>query len=336
MGYQSYQSYQIFDYFLKKNIIIQYYIINITNIVLCNFLKHTSYCALDGNASQEIIHDIPNRNTNKMKFDHVIMNPPYCRNLHLKILNEAMCYSDDIVNLSPIRWLQDPIAERKRNSDFNKFENVRNHIESLDVITDVEAQILFSAGFLSDLCIYHLTDKGGFAIKENTIIKKIINKSCKTLKDVLEENKVDGWRVRLSEMRPAPSFAPNSNVYINFTYYTTSSVRSWVYKDGYTPNGETYWTNHNTTKGSRDKSVVGDPLPLSIKFNTQEEAVNFENSTKTRFHRYMISKMKTDAHFPFKFVPWLGDYTRSWTDKDLYEYFNLTPEEIAIIESEIQ
>ena len=24
-----------------------------------------------------------------------------------------------------------------------------------------------------------------------------------------------------------------------------------------------------------------------------------------------------------------------WTDKDLYEYFNLTPEEISIIESEI-
>lgn len=52
-----------------------------------------------------------------MKFDHIIMNPPYCRNLHLKILNEAICYSDDIVNLSPIRWLQDPLAERKRNSD---------------------------------------------------------------------------------------------------------------------------------------------------------------------------------------------------------------------------
>ena len=39
-----------------------------------------------------------------MKFDHVIMNPPYHRNLHLKILNEAINHSDDIVNLSPIRW----------------------------------------------------------------------------------------------------------------------------------------------------------------------------------------------------------------------------------------
>ena len=69
-----------------------------------------------------------------MKFDHIIMNPPYCRNLHLKILNEAICYSDDIVNLSPIRWLQDPLAEYKKNSDWKKFEDIRNKIESLEVI----------------------------------------------------------------------------------------------------------------------------------------------------------------------------------------------------------
>jgi type I restriction-modification system DNA methylase subunit len=48
------------------------------------------------------------------KFDHIIMNPPYSRNLHLKILSNALDYSDDIVNLSPVRWLQDPLAELKK------------------------------------------------------------------------------------------------------------------------------------------------------------------------------------------------------------------------------
>ena len=46
-----------------------------------------------------------------MNFDHIIMNPPYNRNLHLKILQEAMKHSNDVVNLSPIRWLQDPLAD---------------------------------------------------------------------------------------------------------------------------------------------------------------------------------------------------------------------------------
>ena len=271
-----------------------------------------------------------------MPFDHIITNPPYDKNLHLKILREAMKHSDEIVNLSPIRWLQDPLAEYKRGSDWKKFADVRAKIESLEIISDTEAQNLFGADFLSDIGIYHITENGGWTMNENTIIKKIINKGCPTLKDALEENKVDGWRVRLSEMRPAPSFAPNSNVYINFTYYTTSSVRSWVYKDGYTPDGKVYWTDHNTIKGSRDKSVVGDPLPLSIRFDTQEEAINFENSTKTKFHRYMISKMKTDAHFPFKFVPFLPTYKKPWTDADLYEYFDLNEEEIKEIENAIQ
>ena len=263
----------------------------------------------------------------------IIMNPPYNGNLHLKILQEAMKHGDEIVNLSPIRWLQDPLAQYKKNSDWFRFEDIREKIADIDVISGIDAQSLFNAGFLSDLGIYRITENGGWKRKENTIIEKIINKGYKTLKDVIEENKVDGWRVRVSEMRPAPSFAPNSNVYINFTYYTTSSIRSWVYKDGFTPDGKTYWTEHNTVKGSRDKSQVGDFIPLSIHFNTQEEAVNFENSTKTKFHRYMISKMKTDAHFPFKFVPYLGDYTHPWTDEMLYEYFGLNEEEIKEIES---
>ena len=86
-----------------------------------------------------------------MKFDHICMNPPYCRNLHLKILNEAINHSDDIVNLSPIRWLQDPLAEYKKNSDWKKFENVRKHINSIEVITAKDASDLFSASFVMNL-----------------------------------------------------------------------------------------------------------------------------------------------------------------------------------------
>ena len=33
---------------------------------------------------------------------------------------------------------------------------------------------------------------------------------------------------------------------------------------------------------------------------------------------------------------WLDDYTYQWTDDDLYKYFNLSDDEIRIIESEIK
>ena len=94
-----------------------------------------------------------------MKFDCIIMNPPYQRNLHLKILAEAIKHLKDeksvCVNLSPIRWLQDPIAKNKKNSDFNKFEeSVAKHIESLDIIDKGISGNAFNIGINSDLGIY--------------------------------------------------------------------------------------------------------------------------------------------------------------------------------------
>jgi hypothetical protein len=37
----------------------------------------------------------------------------------------------------------------------------------------------------------------------------------------------------------------------------------------------------------------------------------------------------------YKYMPYL-DFSRPWTDADLYEYFNLTPEERKIIEEEMK
>ena len=97
-----------------------------------------------------------------MKFNHICMNPHYCRNLHLKILNEAINHSGDIVNLSPIRWLQDPLAEYKRNSDFKKFTEIRERIESIDVIKVTDAETLFGISLPFNLGVYHITKYGGW------------------------------------------------------------------------------------------------------------------------------------------------------------------------------
>ena len=83
------------------------------------------------------------------------MNPPYNGNLHLKILQEAMKHGDEIINLSPIRWLQDPLAEYKKNSDWKKFASVRKRIETLDVVKASISDKLFGIQ-CGDLGIYHL------------------------------------------------------------------------------------------------------------------------------------------------------------------------------------
>jgi site-specific DNA-methyltransferase (adenine-specific) len=38
----------------------------------------------------------------------------------------------------------------------------------------------------------------------------------------------------------------------------------------------------------------------------------------------------------FSWVPDVEDYSAPWTDKELYEHFNLTRQEVAYIESKIK
>lgn len=59
------------------------------------------------------------------------MNQPYCRNLHLKILNEAVVHSDDVVCIHQARWLEDALWKEKASSDRNKFSHLVDHINSI-------------------------------------------------------------------------------------------------------------------------------------------------------------------------------------------------------------
>ena len=47
-----------------------------------------------------------------MKFDAIVANPPYCAGLHLKILQDLMPLSDNIVCIHPASWLQFPTRQR--------------------------------------------------------------------------------------------------------------------------------------------------------------------------------------------------------------------------------
>lgn len=269
-----------------------------------------------------------------MNFDHIIMNPPYDKNLHLKILSEAMKHSTDIVNLSPIRWLQDPLAEYKKNSDWKKFEDIRSHIESLDVVPMVEASNMFGALFNVNLGIYHITEEGGWTSPfTNSIVNKVVECSTKTVSDVMSENEDDGWRVRIKKLMPIPSNRPNGAALEYTNTYLCHQSLDWVYKDGYTKDN-VFWADNVHHKAGPKSYTKDDKLPYSIKFDTEIEAYNFQAYTKTKFFKYIYSKMKTDQNVPLKYLPFMPTYTHPWTNEMLYEYFGLTEEEIKIIEQE--
>jgi superfamily II DNA or RNA helicase len=74
------------------------------------------------------------------------------------------------------------------------------------------------------------------------------------------------------------------------------------------------------------------------KYTTELEARNLMSYLKTKFSRFLMLQAMTSIMISkdsFRFVP-LQDFTRPWTDADLYAKYGLTDEEIAFIESMIK
>ena len=71
---------------------------------------------------------------------------------------------------------------------------------------------------------------------------------------------------------------------------------------------------------------------------TKQECENIISYIKTRFFRYLVSIKKKTQNGPrgvYQFVP-LQDFSKPWTDEELYKKYNLSKDEIAFIESMIK
>ena len=73
-------------------------------------------------------------------------------------------------------------------------------------------------------------------------------------------------------------------------------------------------------------------------FDSEREAINFRQYLSTRFVRYLILQSVSSIHLTkekFRFVP-MQDFSKAWTDAELYEKYDLNNEEIEFIESVIK
>lgn len=86
------------------------------------------------------------------------------------------------------------------------------------------------------------------------------------------------------------------------------------------------------------KNIISTITFLAIgPFNTEEEAINVQKYMTTKFFRFLlgIRKLKNVYWKNFTFVPCL-DFTKEWDDKDLYQEYGLTEEEVSHIENMIK
>ena len=260
-----------------------------------------------------------------MNISNVLMNPPYEGSLHLDILQKVRrTYpKSDIVNLSPIRWLQDPIAEYKSGTAYKQYLDIWQNIYDFVPVDHETARKEFSIRITVDLGIYKLKAGGGYDVdtirfKPNTkeFITKVKNYPCKHFNDIVEENKVDGIRtmVEIIQEQTTPwLFNPRKLTYVFF--------------DGRMKDGR-WWTEASPTRNQFSKSE-GDPLSLSVKWETEEEAYNFEKYCKTVFLRFCKWCAQSDVHPPFLLYPVMDNYHEEWTDEKLCKLFNISDDYFA-------
>lgn len=253
-------------------------------------------------------------------FDKTLMNPPYDKSLHLKILEETLNHitkTGKIVNLSPIRWLQDPLAEYKQGTDFKRFENIRKHIENIDIIDTTTAKKLFNAGIDFDLGIYSMSSKElkvFGCLRQNKILDKVYavikKNNIKLLSDV--------------EKKESSSFSLKMP-YIHGHNGTADFI------EVISPQ---YDIACNSAKTGMCNTFI---------FNKNEnERKHLFKSFFTNFYKYLNLQTKSSMRVVHE-LPFMGDcinprtclkgYESEWTDQDFYKFFNLTPEEIATIET---
>ena len=73
-------------------------------------------------------------------------------------------------------------------------------------------------------------------------------------------------------------------------------------------------------------------------FKNEQETINALSYMQSKFFHFMVSMKKITQNCMknvYSLVP-LQDFSKSWTDEELYAKYNLTNEEISFIESIIR
>lgn len=290
-----------------------------------------------------------------MKFDCIVMNPPYQKNLHLKILAEAIKHLKDdnsvCVNLSPDTWLY-TFADVNKRSDYNKFSNLPfkeiyrlgllNKYFDLGHTTYTGAIYVCSKNEKS----YNIENElySDIILANNKIMPKTLNKK---IKDVLvnfiskysslEENIKTGCPdINTKWTRYMPRLVGNPGD--RCSCLASIGSERWdknFYKGVF--NGKTYSETKKKLSNVKNYSDFD-----YVEFDTENKANNWRDSNNTFFMRYVCTLVHVDSHRHAQWMPWLGDainprtglkgYEGEWTDEDLYKFFNITPDEQKIIE----
>ncbi len=266
-----------------------------------------------------------------MKFDNIIMNPPYNgkAGLYAKITAKAAEKSDNVVCLSPYIFYQveNPSKESKRIIDF-----LNDRFESIEY---VPGNVFGGAVFDKPIGLMHfIKDKKSSLSFKDLFYRKFKNKELaesilSKVKKYLKEHKNDTCNQHLIKKEE----------FDNYQFkIIMSNIRGHADKNG---NPIWDWTTllekerqNIFTQNAKD---IKTPNCQAIPFENEKMCKNFVSYANSDVLMFLIYsyKMSLNQSAVLKYLPFL-DFTREWTDKDLQKEFSLSNEEMEYIKEEMK
>ena len=260
-----------------------------------------------------------------MKFDCIIMNPPYGDRYNPYLHN--MIYSNACTQLSkggkcvclmPAGKLETPRLLNKK--DLN---NTRLYTTEINFVTAAEANNIFSTALAESLGIY-ISQNG---VKSTINWKYIAFKQNKNFENIATKI--------YSCMEPLNKFCYKTPE--NFSYCLSLN------------HGHPGCNDEFDLASSNEKyvfSTKGGSQCVFFNFTTSAMRNNFKKCIDSIPMKFLRFLERNSLHIYLQMFPWLGNsinprtglkgYESEWTDQDFYKFFNITPAEQKIIEETME
>jgi len=196
-----------------------------------------------------------------------------------------------------------------------------------------------------------LEDNSDIFVRYNeaiSILHKVQNLKEKSFKALVSSRKPFGFASNYKGYKTSP-FKDCVEIYANKTkgYEVRTNItlnRSWI--DQFKVYiSEAYGLGKETPYQVLNKPFLGEPNTCCTEtyivigpYETKMIAENVVSYIKTRFFRFLVLLKKNTQHASrgvYEFVP-IQDFSKPWTDEELYAKYGLTQEEIDFIESMIR
>ena len=268
---------------------------------------------------------------NKMKFDVVIMNPPYKRNLHLDFMNQGHSLLNENgvgICIHPGSWILNEVPGINKVKDAKQFAD--NHVNEIEFRPSMDC-FNIDLGVPISITSFHKQRVSGITVYDNVITNTTYQ--VNTIDQITKHGLSPVYQsLKRKIMASGDTLRGHLNNNGNF-YITMSTLMGNGDGGNFKVNAPFYSFTYK--KNAVVKTELEENNTRFFGFDERAHAENFLGYIKSYFARFCLSIAKFDRSLnpiTLSTTPWL-DFTQQWDDEKLFKHFGLIEEEIQFVYS---